>query len=333
MKQGTRSVLFLALLSNTVHFASAITLFTTSSNYSFTTVDVPGMTNPVATGVNDLGEIVGYGTSSGNQQVGFIDDAGMFTTLSLPGSNGTMANGLNDKGQVVGTYSDSTGTHGFEYSGGSYTSIDVPNSFPGTTKVVGINNSGQIAGNASLPQPPFGYSPAGFIDTAGTFQLEMQGSTPSEVYLTGINNSGQVVGYGGGGRGPGGAIFATASSLNLYAGFAQFNAINDSGQIVANNFYLISSPIPTSESAPFLGSTTTGFTNVYPGGASILGINDAGVLVGDFVDSSGVQHAFEATPVPEPPSFALLACAVLALGFRVWRGQQRATPSRSKAVG
>jgi probable HAF family extracellular repeat protein len=50
----------------------------------------------------------------------------LFTTIDVPGATTTNARGINDSGQVVGTYVDSTGTHGFLYTDGSFTTIDVP---------------------------------------------------------------------------------------------------------------------------------------------------------------------------------------------------------------
>src|SRR6266446_326127 len=49
-----------------------------------------------------------------------------FTQLDVPGATQTFANGINDAGQIVGSFSNSTGTHGFRYTGGSFTQIDVP---------------------------------------------------------------------------------------------------------------------------------------------------------------------------------------------------------------
>src|SRR5205807_2545796 len=62
---------------------------------------------------------------------------------------GTLAYGINASGQVVGSYNDNIGggTHGFLYSGGTYTTLDVPDAGAnGTTVAQSINGLGQIAG-------------------------------------------------------------------------------------------------------------------------------------------------------------------------------------------
>jgi hypothetical protein len=303
----------------TLHLVAALSA-AAAPIYTFTTIDVPGLTKPVATDINNVGQITGYGTSTTGVTTGFLDNAGVFTTVFVPGSTGTQANGLNDSGQIVGTYTDSTGSHGFELSGGVYTTIDSATGNPGTTMLVGINNSGQIAGNVGIPDPVFGASVEGFVDTSGVFGYFSSG-IGSFLFLTGINGSGALVGESYGGRGPVFGVFGTAASgvsVDLSYPGAIFRAVNDSDQIAVDinhdTEYVISSlndtlGSPGDPAISFPGATT--FTT------GILGINNAGWLVGDYVDSSNVQHAFEATVVttPEPSYAPLIAGALLAAVF------------------
>jgi probable HAF family extracellular repeat protein len=53
----------------------------------------------------------------------------------------TYAFGINDGGQIVGSYSNN-GPHGFIYSGGTFTTIDVPGS--GGTTPIHNNSLGQF---------------------------------------------------------------------------------------------------------------------------------------------------------------------------------------------
>jgi probable HAF family extracellular repeat protein len=89
----------------------------------------------------------------------------VYTILDDPkATSGTQAFGINASGQVVGSYSDATGggTHGFLYSGGTYTTLDDPDAGPtGVTIAQGINDAGRIVGY-TIDQSG---SEAGFIKT------------------------------------------------------------------------------------------------------------------------------------------------------------------------
>jgi len=66
-----------------------------------------------------------------------------YASLNFPGSTGTTAIAINNHNAVVGSYSlGTTGTHGFLWQNGTFTTID----FPGATYTVasGINDFGDI---------------------------------------------------------------------------------------------------------------------------------------------------------------------------------------------
>jgi probable HAF family extracellular repeat protein len=110
-----------------------------------------------------------------------------FTTLNVPGSTLTEAYGINTAGQIVGNFVDTTGEHGFLYTGGSFTPIDVPGST--STYAYGINNTGQIVGvfyDATGTH--------GFLYTGGQFTtIDVPDST--DTVASGINTAGQIVGF------------------------------------------------------------------------------------------------------------------------------------------
>jgi probable HAF family extracellular repeat protein len=77
--------------------------------YTFGTINVPGASFVIASGINNSGQIVGgYDDASGYAH-GFLDTGGFFTTINVPGASTTYAYGINDSGQIVGGYDDAYG--------------------------------------------------------------------------------------------------------------------------------------------------------------------------------------------------------------------------------
>ncbi len=157
---------------------------------SFTTIHFPGHFMSVD-GVNNIGQIVGWGADT-NGQHGYHLDASTLTKLDYPNAEETWASGINDEGKIVGgTYAPSTGYHGgFLLDGGSYTAID----FPGADHSVacGINNSGQIVGYYEYKDGP--PNAQGFFFDKGSYTtINITGA--SLLRATDINDAGDIVGY------------------------------------------------------------------------------------------------------------------------------------------
>jgi probable HAF family extracellular repeat protein len=98
--------------------------------------------------------------------------------------NLTQAYGINDNGQIVGTFEDASGFHGFVDTGGSFTTVNVPQA--SDTFAQGINNSSQIMGTFDGLHI--------FVDTAGNFTT-FDPPPGKGVFVRGINDSGQIVGF------------------------------------------------------------------------------------------------------------------------------------------
>jgi probable HAF family extracellular repeat protein len=115
--------------------------------YTYTPVQEPFAlgSHTAATGINALGQIVGYYINAGGNH-GFLLSGGTYTSLDDPlATSGTNAFGINTAGQIVGSYSTSSDIHGFIYDGNSYTTLDDPSAF-NLTVASGINGAGQIVG-------------------------------------------------------------------------------------------------------------------------------------------------------------------------------------------
>lgn len=115
---------------------------------TFEAVNVPGFTNVTAAGINNKGDVCGFGTFNGKTD-GFVEDPrGHVAVLAGPsGAVSVQALGVNDFNEVVGSYSDAQGnTHGFLYNmhNKSYTTINAGN---GTMTVInGLNDRNQLVG-------------------------------------------------------------------------------------------------------------------------------------------------------------------------------------------
>src|SRR5207244_2760820 len=95
---------------------------------TFTTLNVPGVSNAQATGINDAGTVVGQADASASHQVGWSYNGSTFTTLVAPDAHNaqdTAAHAINDLGIIVGDYSPSRSTprYGFSYDGTHFTQI------------------------------------------------------------------------------------------------------------------------------------------------------------------------------------------------------------------
>jgi len=155
---------------------------------SFSTFDFPGAVDNVLEGINDSTQTTGAYDDSSQVTHGFLRQPdGSVVTIDPPASEGyAEANGINDSGTIVGYYIGNS-VHGFQFSNGNYSTIDVP----GATKtyVSGINNLGDICGSyvdASGVNHGFVMS-NGIVTT-----LDFPGATTTNAQS--INDSGEIVG-------------------------------------------------------------------------------------------------------------------------------------------
>ena len=181
--------------------------------------------------------------------------------LNINNSTNAMAFGVNSAGTVVGT--DGNGHAFFLPNGGAATTF-IPNG--GTSAMAfGINDHGAIVGQyvtAAGPSP-------GFLlnnNTVTTINAPT-GSNMNVVNAQGINNNGLIVGFYLGNDGQVHGFMANASS-----------AVNNmlTGTAIAD---------PTIPNVPGEPGTTFVFSQV-------LGVNDHGLAVGYYGDSTTSQHGY-----------------------------------------
>ena len=298
-----------------------------TTTYTFRTLEDPSAVfGTYAYGINKYGQIVGYYVDGNGQKNGFIYSQGTFTTItgtqSVTDANGgthtytlpIVPQGINDTDQIVGYFTG--GGFLYNYNTGAFFP---PGSYVvGTGLAQGINNQNVIVGSYSTSSWPGGPYSHGAIypnyqsspqpGNSGNTTLDYP-NAPS-TFADGINNQGMVVGY---------YIDSNKRAHQFtYANgtYASWDAptadgatfgegINDLGQAVG--YYLDRGHNNVYGGDAAYGYVTTPQGNgqlssidiVAPGalGTYVYGINDAGAIVGAYVDANGSTHGFVATPV------------------------------------
>jgi probable HAF family extracellular repeat protein len=73
---------------------------------TYTTIDVPHMSETSIVAINDHGVMLMNGVSNGNVYHAFTYDGKTFTKIDVPGASNTFAEGINDRGDVVLSYTN-----------------------------------------------------------------------------------------------------------------------------------------------------------------------------------------------------------------------------------
>ena len=229
-----------------------------------------------ASGINDLGQVVGNGLTNNNEFVSLFWASGTSTPNVMNGGGiEAIASAINDSGQIVGVGNDSASGTAVIWS--SPTSAPVPLSkgvWTSNTGATGINDSGQIVGsgqNASGPAPLYWSS-------ASATPVALPTGDLISVAAEGINSAGQIVGTGVDQNSNQHVITwatPTATPVDLPSGVGNSVAafgISDTGQIVGRSRalgFLSGILWPSATSEPF---------NL-PNSSAGLDVNSAGVVV------------------------------------------------------
>jgi hypothetical protein len=258
--------------------------FVRARNGTITTFDAPGagagaFQGTVAFGLTDAGDITGYYLDGSNVVHGFLRTrSGAITTFDVPGAGtssfqGTIAGNINAAGEISGEYVDASNVfHGFlRARDGTFTTFDAPGAGTGpgqgtfTAFFSGLNNEGTItAWYADAGGVLHGYvrAPGGVITTfdalgAGTGSGQgTEGGT--------INRSGVIAG-------------SYVDASNVFHGFLR-----------AKNSAITILDAPGAGTVGIPGCLST-FTCQ---GTYAQNINPKGVITGQYVDASGVNHGF-----------------------------------------
>ena len=210
---------------------------------------------------------------------------------------------INNAGEIIGNYGDANGNYyGFVYSisSGTYTTVSDPlavqggSSGNGGTTVTGINDSGEVVGSYNS-----GSGDSAFVESGGEYTTLSQGA-----YALGINNSGEIVGVNYVGNNDSeGFLYSNGIYTNLNDGLAGVGgtysfAINNSGQVLGDyydanddvhGFIYNSNGTYTDITDPLAAESASG---AGVSGTHAEAFNNAGQVVGYYVDASGGVHGF-----------------------------------------
>lgn len=273
------------------------------SSYTYTLFDFPETFYTYPTGMNvgatgSRNEIVGgYGNAVllGNESFILYESQGKksavesYKSVNVPKAPEQAAFGVNDAGQIVGEYVDSSGVyHGWELSGGKFTTIDVPFAGAEGTGADGINDSGEIAGGYDGS----GVTQHGFTLIGGTYtSFDYPGAVATWAFA--LNNNGAIAGYYVDSSGvEHGFVLSggTYTSLDPAGSVWTFaSGINDAG-VVVGGYCTTATCIETLDGVQgFLwsGGTFTIFTIPGATGTALSAINDKGLILGECIDVAG----------------------------------------------
>ena len=262
---------------------------TIDPNYTFESIDVPGVEFLALTASSDFGDYAGYTRSAdGEKEVAFTLIDGVFTTYDFPGSQKTHFYALGNNGQAAGHYKDSNGLyHGVIMEDGELTQYDFPGAVQ--TFIFGISDeTGALSGN--------------IVNEAGVthgFSGDLPITFPGAVttYADFVNAAGVIVGSyvdidgmaHGFMRNPDGSFITVDVPQMPDLEFLFVNAINDVGVVIfrakavndiPRSYILLPGSVP--HELRFPGSISTVVRN----------INQDGSIIGYYDSVDGRRHGF-----------------------------------------
>jgi|HubBroStandDraft_6_1064221.scaffolds.fasta_scaffold15320_3 uncharacterized membrane protein len=268
--------------------------------FRFSRIDFPDATATNPGGINARGDIAGnYHDSAGNVH-GFLLRQGNFSTIDFPDASFTSARGINARGDIVGRILGAGGDeHGFLLRDGTFTKIDFPGASATTAR--GVNDAGDITGRHFDSEG----RESGFILKDGKFfNVHISASCSTDVWMA-MNNGRVLVGdvcttadngiHGYVQRQPG-----KSQAIDFPGASAPCTAvrwINERGDMVgvyANTF----DDCDNFQTHGFLLQNGEYTAIDFPGAiiTGVFGINDDGVMVGQYTDKNGNDHGFKALP-------------------------------------
>ncbi len=268
-----------------------------SANYTYETIDVPGVDFLAVTASSDFEDYAGNTPSAdGEKMVAFTLIDGVFETHDFPGSKNTYFYALGNNGLAAGHYEDSKGLfHGVILENGELRQYDFPGAVQ--TEIYGYSDStGVLTGN--------------FIDASGVRRgfsgdeiIEYPGAT--ETYADFVSTLGNVVGsyvdtedtYHAYLRGPGGSFATLDLPLKGELDYFFLHGINSA--LIAVGRAKTVGDVPRT----YAGNPVALQELKFPGSVSTEGwnVNQDNSIVGHYDSADGRRHGFIARPKEGTP--------------------------------
>jgi probable HAF family extracellular repeat protein len=256
----------------------------------------------IAYAINDSGEAVGVITQGLKNHATLWKGSGGSQDLS-PNDFYAAASAINASGQIAGWLETAPNDPVCAAFWPNPNSVQTLPTLGGTyTEALGINNAGQVVGQADVPGAVYAFHAFLWSEAAGIRDLGTLGG--SESRASAINNAGQIVGWSQVGKYSASRPFSWTKSggmhnLGTLGGFAAAAyAINDSGTVVGWSY--LSDNYTVHAFAWTSGGGLQDLNNLIPSGSGWVlmyanSINASGQIVGNGTINN-LYHAFLLTP-------------------------------------
>ena len=265
----------------------------TDLNYTFESIDVPGVAFLAVAASSDFEDYAGYTKSAdGQKRVAFTLIDGEFMTYDFPGSKNTYFFALGNDGRAAGHYEDSEGLHhGVVLLNGELRQYDFPGAVE--TEIYGISDAtGALTGNfTDAAGVRRGFIGDTIVEAPGALETFADFVAAGRLVGSYIDADGIYHPYT---RSPNGKFVSIDLPGAATLEYMFVHGINDAGIIIGRSKQV--EDIPRTH----VGTFRDGLQELtFPGSVSTEGynINQDGSVVGHYTSADGSVHGFIARPV------------------------------------